>query len=227
MISVTGISTTTWASLLMPKSLIPTRPKSRGFTLIEVMLVLAIMGMVVSTVVFNVSGQSGEDRLKKQVQRFQVVFSMAGDFAVLNQRQLGLRVEQEKQQYAFMVLDDDQQWQELSIDKVFSSYTLPEEFSFALELNDLPWDTDDSLFNEGSFDAQLSVSDEGVSIGEEDEEQKKLPPPQVLLLSSGDITPFSVTFTYEPDFGDERVTHFRINGQDSLPLIREGPLDTL
>jgi len=209
----------------MLKSLDPIQPKTKGFTLLEVMLVLAIMGLVVSTVVFNVTGQSGEDRLKKQVQRFQVVFSMAADFAVLNQRQLGLRVEQEKQQYAFMVLDDDQQWQELSTDKVFSSYALPEEFTFALELNDLPWDTDDSLFNEGSFDAQLSVSDEGVSIGEE--EQKKLPPPQVLLLSSGDITPFSITFAYEPDFGDEGVTYFRINAQDSLPLIREGPLDTL
>ncbi|MFQ3234576.1 MAG: general secretion pathway protein H [Paraglaciecola sp.] len=209
----------------MLKSLAPTQPKSKGFTLIEVMLVLALMGLVVSTVVFNVTGQSGEDKLKKQVQRFQVVFSMAADFAVLNQRQLGLRVEQEKQQYAFMVLDDDQQWQELSTDKVFSSYLLPEEFSFALELNDLPWDTDDSLFNEGSFDAELSVSNEGVSIGEE--EQKKLPPPQILLLSSGDITPFSMTFAYEPDFGDEGVTYFRINAQDSLPLIREGPLDTL
>lgn len=209
----------------MRKSRTQTPTKTKGFTLLEVMLVLAIMGLVVSTVVFNVTGQSGEDRLKKQVQRFQVVFSMAADFAVLNQRQLGLRVEQEKQQYAFMVLDQDQQWQELSTDEVFSSYALPEEFSFALELNDLPWDTDDSLFNEGSFDAQLSVSDESVAIGEE--EQKKLPPPQILLLSSGDITPFSMTFAYEPDFGTEQVTYFRINAQDSLPLIREGPLDSL
>jgi general secretion pathway protein H len=209
----------------MPKSLVPTRPKNNGFTLIEVMLVLAIMGMVVSTVVFNVTGQSGEDKLKKQVQRFQVVFSMAADFAVLNQRQLGLRVDQEKQQYAFMVLDDEQQWQELNTDAVFSSYEFPEEFTFSLELNDLPWDTDDSLFNEGSFDAQLSVSNEGVSIGEE--EQKKLPPPQVLLLSSGDITPFSMTFAFEPDFASEQVTYFRINAQDSLPLILEGPLYSL
>lgn len=189
------------------------------------MLVLALMGLVVSTVVFNVSGQSGEDRLKKQVQRFQVVFSMAADYAVLNQRQLGLRVEPEKQQYAFMLLDENQQWQNLDTDQIFAAYTLPDEFSFELVLNDLPWDTDDSLFNEGSFDAQLSVSEDSVSIGEE--EEKKLAPPQVLLLSSGDITPFSMAFAYEPDFAGDPATYFRINAQDSLPLTREGPLDML
>lgn len=189
------------------------------------MLVLALMGLVVSTVIFNISGQDGADRLKKQVQRFQVVFSMAADYAVLNQRQLGLRVESQKHQYAFMLLDENQQWQMLDTDQVFATYTLPEEFSFELELNDLPWDTDDSLFNEGDFDAQLSVSEDNVNIG--DDEVKKLPPPQVLLLSSGDITPFSMAFSFEPDFGGDTATYYRINADDSLPLTREGPLDVL
>ena len=76
--------------------------KSRGFTLLEVMLVLVIMGLLAGTVVFNISGQSGQDRLKKQVQRFQVVFSMASDYAVLNQQQLGLRIDSDKNQYSFM-----------------------------------------------------------------------------------------------------------------------------
>tara|TARA_R110001592_G_scaffold89078_1_gene262050 strand:+ start:35011 stop:35655 length:645 start_codon:yes stop_codon:yes gene_type:complete len=199
--------------------------KSRGFTLLEVMLVLVIMGLLAGTVVFNISGQSGQDRLKKQVQRFQVVFSMASDYAVLNQQQLGLRIDSDKNQYSFMRLDEEQNWQLISGDKTFEAYTLPEEFTFELELNDLPWDTDDSLFNESSIDAELSISDESVSIGDDDD--KKLPPPQVFLLSSGDITPFSLAFAFEPGFSSESPSYFRLNVQDSLPVTVDGPLDRL
>lgn len=197
----------------------------RGFTLLEVMLVLVIMGLLAGTVVFNISGQSGQDRLKQQVQRFQVVFSMASDYAVLNQQQLGLYVDEDKNQYSFVVLDEEQNWQLISGDKTFEAHALPDEFSFELELNDLPWDTDESLFNESSIDAELSFSDDEICIG--DEEEKKLPPPQVFLLSSGDITPFSLAFSFEPDFSSEPASYFRVNVQDSLPVTVEGPLENL
>jgi general secretion pathway protein H len=196
-----------------------------GFTLIEVMLVLFIMGLAVGTVLFNVVGQNQEELLKKQVQRFQVVFNMASDFAILNQQQLGLYVEQEKNTYAFLILDDEQKWQYFDADKAFSEHSLPEAFLFEMELNDLPWETDGNLFDEEVFDEQLSVSDDGVEIG--DEEEKLLPPPQVLILSSGDITPFSMRFIYEPEYGNDSPVYFRINGEDSTPLLREGPLDSL
>lgn len=183
-----------------------------------------IMGLAVATVLFNVVGQDQEDLLKKQVQRFEVVFNMASDFAILNQQQLGLYVDQEKNSYVYLILDDEQKWQNFSLDKVFAAHTLPEEFSFELELNDLPWESDDSLFDDELFDEQLSVSEDGVEIGEE---EKVLPPPQVLILSSGDITPFSMSFIYQAEFGDESPSYFRLNGDDSTPLVREGPLDSL
>ena len=188
---------------------------------------LFIMGIAVSTVLLNVVGQNQEELLKKQVQRFEVVFNMASDFAILNQQQLGMYVDQEKNTYEFLILDDEQKWQKLDLDDVFSDFTLPEEFAFELQLNDLPWETDGSLFDEATFDEELSVSSDGVEIGSEDEEAKPLPPPQVLILSSGDITPFSMTFIYEADFSDDEPVYFRINGEDSTPLKREGPLDNL
>jgi len=200
------------------------RALQRGFTLIEVMLVLFIMGLAVGTVLFNVVGDDQSALLKKQVQRFEVVFNMASDFAILNQQQLGLYVDQEKNTYAYLILDQEQKWQYFSVDKVFASHTIPATFSFELALNDLPWESEGSLFDEEGFDEQLSVSEDGVEIGEE---EKLLPPPQVLILSSGDITPFSMSFIYEPQFNDDEPTYFRLNGEDSPPLMREGPLDTL
>jgi general secretion pathway protein H len=188
------------------------------------MLVMFIMGLAVATVLFNVVGQDQADLLKKQVQRFEVVFNMASDFAILNQQQLGLYVDQEKNSYSYLILDEEQKWQNFAVDKVFASHTVPETFGFELELNDLPWETDGSLFDEEVFDEQLSVSEDGVEIGEE---EKLLPPPQVLILSSGDITPFSLNFIYEPEFNDDEPSYFRLNGEDSTPLMREGPLDSL
>ena len=197
-----------------------------GFTLIEVMLVLLIMGLAAGAVVMNYSGENAQDRLKKQTQRLQVVFNMAADYAVLNQRQLGLRVEAEDNTYYFMYLDEEQDWQKLELDQTFANHTLPEEFDLALSLTDLPWDTEESLFSDGGiFDEELSVSNDGVEIG--DEEEKKLDPPQIFIFSSGEITPFSITLTYEPSFSDDLPVYFRVNGQDSTPLVAEGPLDEI
>lgn len=197
--------------------------KYTGFTLIEVMLVLLIMGLAMGAVVLSYSGESGQDLLKKQTQRLQVVFNMASDYAVLNQRQLGLRVEDDDKSYYFMYLDEEQEWQKLELDKTFAEHTLPDLFSLELFLTDLPWETEESLFSSGIFDDELSVSNDEVEIG--DEEEKKLDPPQVFIFSSGEITPFSITLAYKPEFSDELPSYFRLNGQDSTPLTSEGPLD--
>lgn len=201
----------------------PLLTKYAGFTLLEVMLVLLIMGLAMGAVVLSYSGENGQDLLKKQTQRLQVVFNMASDYAVLNQRQLGLRVEDDNKSYYFMYLDEEQEWQKLELDKTFAEHTLPDLFTLELFLSDLPWETEESLFSSGIFDDELSVSNDEVEIG--DEEEKKLDPPQVFIFSSGEITPFSITLAYKPEFGDELPSYFRLNGQDSTPLTREGPLD--
>jgi general secretion pathway protein H len=197
--------------------------KHIGFSLIEVMVVLFIMGIAAGSVMLSYSGESGQDLLKKQSQRLQVVFNMASDYAVLNQRQLGLRVENKDNSYYFMYLDEEEEWQRLELDKTFDEHQLPELFSLDLSLTDLPWETEESLFSSDAFDEGLSVSNDGVEIG--DEEEKKLDPPQIFIFSSGEITPFSITLAYEPVFSNDLPSYFRIDGQDSTPLTIEGPFD--
>tara|TARA_R110000868_G_scaffold279466_1_gene539497 strand:- start:759 stop:1394 length:636 start_codon:yes stop_codon:yes gene_type:complete len=206
-----------------PQQSIVRNDKQSGFTLLEVMLVLVIMGLAASAIVFSFGGQDRVEQVKKQSQRFEVVFNMASDFAVLNQQTLGLRIDAEKNTYHFLRLDDEQQWQLLEDDPTFARHELPEDFSLELSLDDLPWQTEDSLFDTEVFDEKLSVSNDGVEIGKE--EDKKPEPPQVFILSSGDITPFSLLFSFKPSFGSEQPVYFRINGDDSIPLKREGPLD--
>lgn len=197
--------------------------KQTGFTLIEVMLVLLIMGLAAGAVVFNFSGQSNAQLLKKQTQRLEVVFNMASDYAVLNQRQLGLRVEEKTNTYHFMVLDENQQWAVFDLDETFGEHEIPDTFEVKLSLSDLPWDTEDNLFSTEVFDEELSLDNDSVQIGKE--EDKKPEPPQIFIFSSGEITPFSLTFSYEPDFANDEPAYYRLNGQDIPPLSREGPLD--
>lgn len=197
----------------------------QAFTLIEVMLVLVIMGFATSFVLFNAFSGSYEKDLEKQTKRFQVVFDLASDYAVLNQTELGLRIDKKKNTYMFMALNEEDKWIPIEDDKVMSSHELPEMFSLDLNLDNLPWVEEDSLFDEGVFDEEMSLDDAAVQIG--NEEEKTFPPPQVLLLSSGEITPFSVTFIYEPQFGDDDPVYFRVNGTDLPPVEREGPLDIL
>lgn len=195
---------------------------ARGFTLLEVMLVLLLMGLAAGYVVFNAFGASQSDLLKAQAKRMQVIIDMASDFAVLNQQQLGLRLEEADNEYYFVYLDDEDEWQRLEGEDIYQPHTLPETFTLTLNLDDLPWETENQLFDREIFDETLSVSEEGVEIG--NEEDKPLPPPQVLIMSSGEITPFSLTFGYEPGFGSEDPAYFTLQNKDMPPLELTGPL---
>ena len=195
---------------------------SNGFTLLEVMLVLLLMGLAAGYVMFNAFGASKTDLLKSQAQRLQVIVDMASDFAVLNQQQLGVRIEQTDNEYYFVYLDDDDEWQRIEGEDVYAVHTLPEPFTLTLNLDDLPWIVEDQLFDRELFDENLSVSEDGVEIGSD--EDKKLPPPQILIMSSGDVTPFTLSFNYNGDKGDEPV-YFSLQNKDLPPLALEGPLE--
>ncbi|MEP4890844.1 MAG: type II secretion system minor pseudopilin GspH [Aliiglaciecola sp.] len=196
-----------------------------GFTLIEIMAVLAIMGIVISVISFNNFAPTPSEELEKQAKRFQIVVDMASDFAVLNQQEIGIRIEPETAEYIFMWLDDEQNWQLLEGQQAFGRYQLPEPYSLELELDDLPWVEESNLFSDGIFDESLSFDEDRVDIGNE-EEEKKLPPPQIMLLSSGDVTPFSLTMMYEPDFSNDDPVYFKLNSYDTVPIERLGPLDS-
>ncbi|WP_281268919.1 type II secretion system minor pseudopilin GspH [Alteromonas aestuariivivens] len=197
------------------------RPEA-GFTLLEVMLVLLLMGLAAGYVVFNAFGVSQVDQLEQQARRLQVIVDMASDYAVLNQRELGLRFEEKDNSYFFVYLDEDDKWQRVE-DELYQAQTLPEPFTFTLNLDDLPWEEEEQLFDRELFDENLSVSEDAVEIG--NEEDKPIPPPQVLIMSSGEITPFQLIFNYEPGFGDDDPAYFVLSNQDMPPLALEGPLE--
>lgn len=200
----------------------PINTQESGFTLMEVMLVMALIGLIASTISYTVFSNNVEKDIEKEVQRLQVVFNLASDYAVINQHELGLRIDEEKQSYEFVKLDEEKLWQPLEANKYFELKEMPPGVFLELNLDGLPWQEEDGLFDTKVFDEELSVSNDGVEIGSEEDIEPE--PPQIFILSSGEITPFELKIRYEPQDLDDDEFYFLLQGIETVPLSREGPL---
>jgi general secretion pathway protein H len=138
--------------------------RARGFTLVELLVVLVILGCVVGLVVLSTGLASPERALRNEAERLAGLIGVVSEEAVLDNRDYGIRFEAQ----AYQVLRHDpqqQRWQALGQD-----------------LHRLPaW-------------AVLSVELEGEALRlagdkEQSDAQGDLQP-QLVLLSSGELSPF-------------------------------------
>lgn len=188
----------------------------RGFTLIEVMLVIVLIGIMVSAVQFSFSSSKPEQLLQQNSARFAGIFDVAAEYGMLNNIELGLYIDENTYQFLGY---DGVTWAPIADKPIFETYTLPEGVELALQLDDLP--IEDVLL----FDPALLNNEDDESLFEEEEEEKKIIP-QVYILSGGDITPFSLTFEladFAFDQGDD--VSFKVTGIYTTPLTIEGPIE--
>jgi general secretion pathway protein H len=186
----------------------------QGFTLIEVMMVIVLIGVMVSAVQFTFSGNKPEQLLEQNSARFAGVFDVAAEYGLLNNVELGLFID--KNTYQFLGYDGVS-WSPIANNPLFEVFTLPEGIEITLQLDDLT--IDEPLL----FDSSLLMKEDQEDNFTEAEKKKIIP--QVYMLSGGDISPFSLTFSLA-DFaieGDENVS-FIVSGIYTTPLTIEGPL---
>lgn len=198
--------------------------KTKGFTLLEVLVVIALIGLIISSVQFNFSGKRPEDTLKKVSIQFTELFEGAANYGLLNNIELGLYID--KNSYRFLG-HDGTKWSEIAQQDWLATQELPEGVTSTLTLDDLPIE-DALLFDSSVFNDQ---NEEFLSFEATDEEKKTVQEkqllPQVYILSGGDITPFSLTFhfTEEASLSDDlSELGFRVTGIYSIPLTIEGPV---
>lgn len=193
--------------------------KHRGFTLIEVMVVVVLIGIIASLVQFNFAGKRPEDVLQQESARFAAIFEVAADYGMLNNVELGLIVKKDSYQF---VGYDGTQWTEIPEQDWQADVTLPEEVKIELTLDDLPIE-EPLLFDADTF--KEKDEDDFTLLSKEEQEKKVIP--QVYILSGGDLTPFSVTFRLNEEliFIDEiDELAYRVTGIYSIPLTIEGPV---
>jgi general secretion pathway protein H len=195
------------------------RSKQRGFTLIEVMVVVVLIGLMASLVQFNFSGNKPEDKLKHESARFAAIFEVAADYGMLNNIELGLIVK--KDSYQFLGYDGTR-WTEIPEQDWQANVTVPEDIVLTIELDDLPIE-EPMLFDADTF--KEKDEDDFTLLSKEEQEAKIIP--QVYILSGGDLTPFSVTFRLNEELiftDDVQDLAYRVTGIYSIPLTIEGPV---
>jgi len=221
--------------------------KISGFTLIEMMLVIMLIGLMATFIQFNAGGDKKEQLLKQTSMRFAGVFELAAEYSMLNNVELGLLVD--KTSYQFLAYDGSR-WTDVGNNELLVARSLPEGIEIVLELDDLPieepllfdtelieesgfakGDDDESAFDDEEFDEEndeeLDDNNDRDGSNSSKKRTKKLFP-QVYILSGGDISPFSLTFHFNDDFSenfnsDEEPPVYRITGIYSVPLKIEGP----
>ena len=136
--------------------------RPRGFTLLEILLVIAIVGILSGTVILGFTGADAEQELKGAAQRLAVRVELARQQALGRNREWGIYVEADA--YRFAEFDPEtRKWNERQ-GRPFEQRDLPPQTGLRLEtegVGQLPFADDEDL-------------------------------PQIIVFSSGEITPFTI-----------------------------------
>ena len=178
---------------------------SRGFTLLEIMVVVAIIGIFVGVVVLSTDLVSDERRLEQEARRLDTIVSYAADEALLQTQDFGILICEDS--YHFFVYSYDvEDWIPYDV-RPFEPRRVGEDMLLALKLED----REIVLKTEAeAFDPQRSEE-----LTEQDLDD--LPDPQIVILSSGEVTPFQVEFkSRSAEFDPGVVLNMAFNGKSEL-----------
>jgi general secretion pathway protein H len=143
--------------------------RSSGFTLLEVLVVVVIIGIIASMAMVSTRVLGGDHEMDQEAKRLVAVLTQAREDAMLEGRDVGLRID--PRGYDFMRYDGRaEQWDLVSDDPLLRERTFPDGLAAALWL-----------------ESRLVRLEQRVAPTERDR-----PQPQVLLLASGDLVPFEV-----------------------------------
>jgi len=178
------------ANVYRPKTALRYFSRARGFTLLELLVVVVIVAILFTYTTLAIRSDSPEDIIKKEAQRMERLVQLALEESILRGEEYGLEIFLDG--YRFLRFTKNQ-WQPLSDDKILRQRELPLEMEMEVRLEDteITIDPSSDAMSEQKLDLNI-----GAELGsDDDDEDKKKTKPQIYLLSSGEITPeFDVRF---------------------------------
>ncbi len=162
------ISATGTSSSVRPGRSIALR-RASGFTLLEVLVVIVIIGIIATMAVVSIRVLGGDHEMDQEARRLRAVLSQAREDAMLEGRDVGFRVDTTG--YDFLRYDTrTEQWQVVVDDPLLRERTLPDglEASLYMEAREV------RLPSRSTDDEQAPTA------------------PQIVVLASGDLVPFEI-----------------------------------
>jgi general secretion pathway protein H len=194
--------------------------QQRGFTLLEIMLVMLLLGLMASYVVVNFVTESRTSRLEKETERLQQLVQVVAETAILKQQDYGLMLNHKGYQFLW---HDGVRWHEVTEPKSLQFHPWPEGMTAQLELEGLSW-ADDSILGQDEFrQLQQELLEQQAEIVDDkkgkDPAKKPTQPllPNVYILSSGDLSPFQLVLADETE---RPFWYQELKGEYSIPLIK-------
>lgn len=145
--------------------------RSRGFTLVEILVVMVIIAIIVSMTVLSMGTTGRDTQLDQESRRIQALVDLLHERAVLEGRDFGMRIEPTA--YEFLYFDTFRnRWTTLQRENEFRHRDLPKGLAFGLEL-------DAHVVVIKPVDRTLSAD--------------QAPAPQLAIAASGEGTPFRLS----------------------------------
>ena len=197
----------------------------RGFTLIEIMLVMVIIGCAAGIVVLSIPGGPNPKLgggLSEESQQLAATIQVMSEQATQQGRTIGLHISEHG--YQFMIRQENASTNEESV-----TQTTSKALDTMIDWDHQSWQPyqSEKLRTAGEFDEQISLAltldglqlqDEENRLGRSEpqwfdtENQLTAKTPQILLLPSGEITPFSLTLQEQ---GSDNNQFRQINGSEN------------
>jgi general secretion pathway protein H len=175
----------------------------RGFTLIEVMVVVLIIGIMYGVAVFTL-GDREQEEIRTAAQRLHATLRLAADEAIIRGRPVGFTLTPDG--YAFLLPDAAGEWQQITADRALGPRSLASVVTTAINAAVMP----EALADPGDEAARAPSAANAV-----DGQDRDGPRPQTVLLPTGELVPFRITL-HGSDPHPYWLIEGRINGGISL-----------
>ena len=173
---------------------------NRGFSLLELLVVVVIIGILASMFTLSVGLTSGDRELEREADRLQALLQLASEDAVLRGRELGLRFYPDG--YEFSALDPEQnRWEVVAGDPLLRERELEQDVELLVTIEGRELDLEAARDEREDLRAARDEAEEEQEEGDDEGAYR----PQVFLFSSGDLTP-PFTVEMRRRFGDLRLT---------------------
>ncbi|HYJ41328.1 MAG TPA: type II secretion system minor pseudopilin GspH [Steroidobacteraceae bacterium] len=172
-----------------------TRAQSRGFTLLELMVVVFIIGLITAAAVITFGGDRRDTELDKEAERIDALLGYVREQAELQTRDYGIRINDHT--YSFVVFDVMQnEWRTNDEDDALREREFPEGLVPSVVLEGRP-----------------------IVLNVQKDDKKGLEDfkPQIMVFANGDLSSFEITLQREG--GGEKARIYTDDQADILMML--------